>query len=723
MKNVLKKLLALIMALSCTFMLNPIVSNADSTDIDALYNLTATKRFDADRFKIEAESALKKIESYSVAFSRDIPSENIEKTILFYSTDNLYRDAIQNLEREFVVVDGYETDQLNQGRLTADSINRLISKGIAKKIPNGLLSGTKVRFFKGQRDLNGKPFGDNVYYSYVATLDKEGIVTIYDSKEYIITAKSPKAKTDIVRDGKGVVYPIGGATIDVNYKYIGEQAAVGLNLKKGELPKIAIINSSRDYDTSLKYTFDTEDDPSWGTYETIFREAGMEIVWVPINYDTMYYYNNSEYYADLIKSCDAVYFMGGDQMLHARCLLNEDGSDNIFMEAIRYVYNRGGFITGTSAGLHIMSDPIYSIGENYDTMFMNISGQWGDISELTDNGETDDWIAGNNLYTHGVGLIPEGYLLDSHFDARGRLGRLLVALRDQVDGVEVGIGADESTGIHIQEVNGEMIGTIVGLRGVYFVDASNAVYSKPANDAQPSDFSVNGVIINYLTAGDQYNFDTREIKLASNKTRVIELNDIEYASSNIFREYATTKTLLELSTSTLDTAYGISKGFDAEVRFKVNFDKGDDYVAVTTKTPYPDTFVLNGYEVTSMLDIHVSVDKIGGPTLGGDKESPVIHGIRHYSKAYDAWIWIDDLESGIDQASITEETVKLISKVSTLYSAPKYYNTDDEIKITLDQDNFSAGDQIRIEGVKDLAGNVVATQVWEKQADGSWIKK
>ncbi len=665
------------------------------------------------------------IADYTIQFSQDIPSDGIVRTILFYSEDILYKDGIQNLKRPFIVKNGYPTDEKNRERLTAEKADKLIAENRALLLSGSISAGESIQFGRSQLTVEGKAFGKSVYYAYIATIDRDGNVEIYDTCEYIITADLPQAKTDVIRNGNGVAYPIGGDTVKVNYDYIGKELKVGLS--SGERPKIALINSSRDYATSLTYAYDTEDDPEWGNYEQIFGNSGMEIMWIPLNYDTLYYYKDSPYttyYAELIKSCDGVYLMGGDQMLHAKCLLNEDGSDNAFMEAIRYVYNRGGFIAGTSAGLHIMSDPIYSIGKNYGTMHMNLPGQWGNISTFNENGETDSWVSGNNLYTHGIGLIPKGYLLDSHFDARGRLGRLIVALRDQVDGIKVGIGADESTGLRVEEVNGQFVGTVVGLRGVYFVDATNATYSEPTIEIinKINNFSVEGIRVDYLTAGDTYNFETKEITISKDKKNATEKDSQPYTSADIFREYETTKALHALAESTLSSVKGYNRKYDEANNFEVTFEKGDKFIAKTSDLTYGDTYILKGYHLASILDVDVSVKPISQAELSkNDYGVPVVHGIRHYSKAYSAWVWIDDIQSGVDPATVNSNTVKLISEKSTLYKAPQYSGApDDEIEVTIDQDSFETGDQIVLDGIKDLTGNKLTPQTWEKQGGGEW---
>lgn len=662
------------------------------------------------------------ISKYSAAFRADIPQQGIVKALFIYSEDLLYRDSIQNLKRDFVVKDGVATSDVNEDKLTVEKAELLIQEHKAKELTGAIAKGTAIAFDKNQLTLEGKPLGKGIYYPYVVTIDEKGAVEIYDSMEYIITAADPTPKKTQIRGGNGIVWPIGGATSQENYAYIAQQASVGL--PEGQRPKVAILNSSRDYDTALTYMYDMEDDPDFGTYETIFGDLGMDIVWIPLNYDSLYYFEDVSYYPELIKTCDAVYLMGGDQMLHARCLLNEDGSANAYLKAVQYVLNRGGFVTGTSAGCHIMSHSIFGLGVSYDAMYLNQKGQWADISELLDNGETEGYVDGTNLYTYGAGLIPEGYLLESHFDARGRLGRLIAGLRDGYENVTVGIGPDESTGVQLQEIDGETIGTIVGPRGVFFVDASQAEYGPAAGDAADASeyFSVKNLRIDYLTEGDTYNFDTKEIVIAENKTAVKETGDEKYMTINVFGAYETTKTILNLAQSTADKATGISGGEDDSVNFCLTFEKGKDFEAKSDGSGYADTPELDGYDRVSVTNMIVSVENIGGMPTDGDETAPVIGYVKHYSKAYTAWIGITDDFSGIDASTVNATTVKLISDTTKLHRDPKYSKGDGEIEVTVKQNEFLPGDLIHIEGVKDRAGNVVETQTWEKQEDGSWRK-
>ena len=63
------------------------------------------------------------------------------------------------------------------------------------------------------------------------------------------------------------------------------------------------------------------------------------------------------------------------------------------------------------------------------------------------------------------------FTTDTHFNARGRLGRLVPVLLDLQQ--KLGVGVDENTSFYYD--NG--VGTVYGWNGVTFCDLTNAVYS------------------------------------------------------------------------------------------------------------------------------------------------------------------------------------------------------------------------------------------------------
>lgn len=106
-------------------------------------------------------------------------------------------------------------------------------------------------------------------------------------------------------------------------------------------------------------------------------------------------------------------------------------------------------------------------------------------------------------YYDNSGKMPSfGFLnftTDTHFNARGRLGRLVPVLMDL--GQPFGFGVDENTSLYYD--NG--VGTVYGWNGVTFADLTYAVYSPQ------SYFSIKNVTVHYLTAGDKFDFNNKRV--------------------------------------------------------------------------------------------------------------------------------------------------------------------------------------------------------------------
>ncbi|WP_175438442.1 cyanophycinase [Fusibacter sp. 3D3] len=250
-----------------------------------------------------------------------------------------------------------------------------------------------------------------------------------------------------------------------------------------------------------------------------------------------------------MESCHIAFFFGGAQLRHTRTLLNDDGSLSKVGQAIQNVLARGGTVAGSSAGSAVMSGFSYTDGANYAYQPM----YWNKTERLdfrAYDGEIDKEPVtankGNSLYYKSIGVIKpaagKNALMDSHFDIRGRLGRLLVALRD-TDKKGLAIGPDEGTGIRIKKE----VGTVFGLGGVYIVDASRAVWSPGSGTSHP--LSVTGIKLHYLTAGDTYNFTTGIVTPKSDKTMISSPTGTVYKTVDAFGPYETSKTILSLANS------------------------------------------------------------------------------------------------------------------------------------------------------------------------------
>lgn len=116
---------------------------------------------------------------------------------------------------------------------------------------------------------------------------------------------------------------------------------------------------------------------------------------------------------------------------------------------------------------------------------------------------------------------------DTHFNARGRLGRLIPILVDLKK--DFSFGVDENTTLFYDRG----IGHVIGWNGVTFVDLSKSIV------LPGSSFRIQNVTGHYLTEGDKFDFSTRTV--ISSKTLI---SSPAYSnptdSSNILSAYEAT---------------------------------------------------------------------------------------------------------------------------------------------------------------------------------------
>ena len=344
--------------------------------------------------------------------------------------------------------------------------------------------------------------------------------------------------TDKIKDYSGNIVDsrpksivIGGGFVAIkDYVYMDEGTASILdnirNQSGGKTPKIAISSSSDEsYDSSFDYFYNNAVvQAAYG-----FALRGMEPVIAEITADS---YTNTavvdstvEHYSE----CSGMFGPGGDQAMNSRAYLNDDGSDTIQMRAMRQIFHSGGVISGSSAGDHSQSNPMLNGGDSTTAITEN---------RITTNKITEYKTAvsdGTPLIMKGFGFASDYGLTDSHVDIRGRLGRIIVALKhlqdlgiteqiDKTKGIEngIGIGVDENTSITI--IDG--IGEVHGSSGVMISDISGASFP------QSSIFAARNVRLSYLTSGDKYDFNTKAV--ISTKPLAQESNIEQIPSGNIF---------------------------------------------------------------------------------------------------------------------------------------------------------------------------------------------
>jgi cyanophycinase len=172
-----------------------------------------------------------------------------------------------------------------------------------------------------------------------------------------------------------------------------------------------------------------------------------------------------------LEAAGAVWFTGGDQSRIVRVLRHADGSATPMLETLRARLAAGIVVGGSSAGAAVMSDPMISGGANLPVLLSGLKRlRAGDASLPLPQPPT---VADTSVLSMGSGLgfLP-GVLVDQHFGARARLGRLVMALLARPRAERIGIGIDENTGIGVDLASGQI--EMLGAAGVTLVDAGDA---------------------------------------------------------------------------------------------------------------------------------------------------------------------------------------------------------------------------------------------------------
>ncbi|MEI7983566.1 MAG: cyanophycinase, partial [Bacteroidota bacterium] len=195
--------------------------------------------------------------------------------------------------------------------------------------------------------------------------------------------------------------------------------------------------------------------------------------------------------ADLVKKCTGIWFSGGDQSRTMRTLVHADGSQTPVLEAVWDVFRSGGVIGGTSAGAAIMSEVMIGGGTSMAALCHGV------VTDYTG----DDFPEGQGVWvTRGLGFFPCG-VVDQHFNARARFGRLAVTLMNNRKAGNLGFGIDENTALIYNRKQNRM--QVAGVGGVTMLNTTDArifyVQKLPVME---------NLAVSYLGEGDSYDFTT-----------------------------------------------------------------------------------------------------------------------------------------------------------------------------------------------------------------------
>ena len=178
-----------------------------------------------------------------------------------------------------------------------------------------------------------------------------------------------------------------------------------------------------------------------------------------------------------LEKCNCILLSGGDQLRRSSLL---GGTE--FLDIIRGRYQSEPFvIAGTSAGAAAMSNTMIYGGD-----------------------ETKAYLKGKIDLSIGLGFLQE-VIIDTHFDARGRFGRLVQAIAAQPGAV--GIGLDEDTGVVVEK--GHLLRAI-GSSSVVVVDGCNINHNNIADIKTSMPLSVSNIVVHIMTNSDVFDISTRE---------------------------------------------------------------------------------------------------------------------------------------------------------------------------------------------------------------------
>lgn len=183
-------------------------------------------------------------------------------------------------------------------------------------------------------------------------------------------------------------------------------------------------------------------------------------------------------YIERIRHCDCVMFSGGNQL---RLSATDGGTEFLSVLKRRYKDEERIVIAGTSAGAMAMSNTM-----------------------IYEGNATRAHLKGEVKITTGLGFL-NNVIVDSHFEKRGRFGRLAQAVAANPGCIGIGLGED--TGMLITEGNKmEAIGS--GL--VIIIDGHDILHSNIADIPDGNPISLENLKVHFCEKGNGYLINERK---------------------------------------------------------------------------------------------------------------------------------------------------------------------------------------------------------------------
>jgi len=222
-------------------------------------------------------------------------------------------------------------------------------------------------------------------------------------------------------------------------------------------------------------------------YRNAFGKIGCEnvdIMHVRTRQDTL-----NKDYLQRIKTCDAVMFSGGNQL---RLSVTDGGTEFLAIMKRRYM-NENFLIAGTSAGAMAMSKTM-----------------------IYEGNATRAHLKGEVKITTGLGFI-DPVIIDSHFEKRGRFGRLAQAVATNPSCIGIGLGED--TGMLITDGDKmEAIGS--GL--VVIIDGHDILHNNIGDIPDGNPISIENLKVHFCEKGNGYVISERKFLMEASEGAVIK---------------------------------------------------------------------------------------------------------------------------------------------------------------------------------------------------------
>ena len=179
-----------------------------------------------------------------------------------------------------------------------------------------------------------------------------------------------------------------------------------------------------------------------------------------------------EEYIERIKNCNAVMFSGGNQL---RLSATFGGTQFLEIALNRYNDEKNFVVAGTSAGAMAMSNTM-----------------------IYEGNATTAHLKSEVKITTGLGFMDD-VIFDSHFEKRGRFGRLAQAIASNPSAIGIGLGED--TGMFIKEGN---IMEAIGSGLVMIIDGHDIRHNNIADIPDGNPISVENIKVHFCEKGNGF---------------------------------------------------------------------------------------------------------------------------------------------------------------------------------------------------------------------------